>query len=68
MELNEVSEERMQIEGRRGPRIELWDMTVFRGWKDEEEPAKMTEKEWTVTDKENQKVWHFGQGQVKTVS
>lgn len=53
MELNEVFEERMQIEGRRGFRIEFWDMIVFRGWKDEEELVKMIEKEWIVIDKEN---------------
>lgn len=40
---------------------------VFRGQKDKEGLTKMTEKEWTVTDKGNQKVWHSGQSQVKKV-
>lgn len=44
MGLNEISEEGMQLEGRRGPRVELWDTTVFRGWEEEEEPPKTMEK------------------------
>ena len=40
---------------------------VFRGQKDKEELTKMPEKEWTVMDKGNQKVWPSGQSQVKKV-
>lgn len=51
-----MSEKGMQIEGRQGPRIELWDTTVIIGWQEEVEPAKTTDKEWTALDKENQKL------------
>lgn len=39
-------------------------ITVCSG---EVEPAKTAEKERTVMDQENQKVWHLGQSRVKKV-